>query len=101
MNGAPVFTYDFVIGQLRIALVAVLAYSGGKGWLTPTDATLLTTVATAIGPLVLPWVWSIVANAGVVHVPAGSAAAAVAAVEKTSPAIASAAAAVAVAEVAK
>ena len=92
MNGAPVFTYDFVIGQLRIALVAVLAYAGGRGWLTPTDATLLTTVATAMGPLILPWAWSVFANVGVVHVASGSAAAKVAEVEKTAPAIANAAA---------
>jgi hypothetical protein len=92
MNGAPIFTYDFVMGQLRIALVAALAYSGGKGWLTPTDATLLTTVATALGPLIIPWAWSVAVNYGVVHVASGSAAAKVAAVEKTEPAIANAAA---------
>jgi hypothetical protein len=90
MNGAPVFTYDFVMGQLRIALIAALSFAGGKGWLTPTDAGLLTAMATALGPLVVPWIWSIFANVGVVHVASGSAAAAVAEVEKASPAAAQA-----------
>lgn len=92
MNGAPIFTYDFVMGQLRIALVATLAFAGGKGWLSPTDAGAITAIATGLGPLVIPWVWSIAANAGVIHVASGSAAAKVAEVEKTEPAIASAAA---------
>jgi hypothetical protein len=92
MNGAPVFTYDFVMGQLRIALVAGLAFCGGKGWLSPTDAGAITAIATGLGPLVIPWAWSIVANAGVIHVAAGSAAAKVAEVEKTAPLVANAAA---------
>lgn len=55
-------TYDFFLGQLRVAMVAILAYSGGKGWLTPADATLATALASSLGPLLLPWVWSIVRN---------------------------------------
>ena len=81
-------TPDFIMGQLRLAAVAILAYCGGKGWLTPADAGLLTALGTSLAPLVVPWVWSIVANVGVVHVNAGSSAAKVAEVEKTAPAAA-------------
>ena len=95
MNGAPIFTYDFVMGQLRIALVAGLGFAGGKGWLTPSDAGALMAIATALGPLIVPWAWSIVSNLGVIHVASGSAAAKVAAVETTNPSAASAGAATA------
>ncbi len=85
MDGAPKFTYDFIMGQLRVALVAGLAYAGGKGWLTPTDATLFTTMATALGPLLIPWLWSAISNLGVIHVDSGSAAAHLAKVEAVAP----------------
>jgi hypothetical protein len=88
MNGAPAFTYDFVMGQLRIAFVAALAYAGGKGWLTPTDAGAITAIATGLAPLLIPWAVSVYSNLGVVHVASGSAAAKVAAVEVTQPVIA-------------
>lgn len=93
-----VMTLDFVTGQLRLAMVAVLAYGGGRGWFTPADATFITALAGALGPLLIPWAWSIFANAGKVSVSSGSAAAQVAAVEKTDPASASAGAATAVAK---
>jgi len=85
MEGAPKFTYDFVMGQLRIALVAGLAFAGGKGWLTPTDAGAITAIATGLGPLVIPWICSVYANLGVVHVGSGSAAATLAKVEAVAP----------------
>ena len=88
-------TPDFIMGQLRLAAVAILAYCGGKGWLTPADAGLLTALGTSLAPLVVPWAWSIVANIGVVHVAATSSAAKVAEVEKTAPAAAAAGAATA------
>lgn len=92
MSGAPTFTYDFVMGQLRVVLVAALAFAGGKGWLTPADAGAITAIATGLGPLLVPWLWSIFANLGVVHVTSGSAAAAVAKVEAVAPAAAATAA---------
>jgi hypothetical protein len=55
-------TQSFFLGQLRLALVAILAYCGGKGWLTPTDAGLATALITSLGPLVGPWIWSIYSN---------------------------------------
>lgn len=85
MEGAPKFTYDFVMGQLRIALVAGLAFAGGKGWLTPTDAGAITAIATGLGPLIIPWICSVYANLGVVHVVSGSAAAQMAKVEAIAP----------------
>lgn len=100
MDGAPKFTYDFIMGQLRIALVAATAYAGGKGWLTPTDATLLTTMATALGPVLIPWAWSMFENFGVVHVGSGSAAASLAKTEAVAPIVALNAASNAAAKVA-
>ena len=95
MDGAPKFTYDFVMGQLRIALVAGLAFAGGKGWLTPTDAGAITAVATGLGPLVIPWICSVYANLGVVHIASGSSAAVVAKIEAQAPIAAAAGAALA------
>lgn len=85
MNGAPKITYDFVMGQLRIAMVAVLAYGGGKGWWTPQDAGLLSALGASIGPIAVPWAWSIMTNLSTVHVASGSAAAIVARVERLNP----------------
>ena len=90
-------TPDFIYGQLRLAAVAILAYCGGKGWLTPADSTLLVALGTSLGPILLPWAWSIYTNLSVVHVASGSAAAQVATVEKTAPAAAAVGAAAAVA----
>jgi hypothetical protein len=81
-------TADFILGQLRLAAVAVLAYCGGKGWLTPADSTLLVALGSSLGPVLIPWAMSIYANLSVVHVTTGSAAAQVAEVEKTAPAAA-------------
>lgn len=88
-------TPDFIMGQLRLAAVAVLAYCGGKGWLTPADAGLLTALGTSLAPILVPWIWSIAVNVGVIHVASDSSAAKVAAVEKTAPAAAAAGAATA------
>ena len=74
-------TLDFLMAQLRLALVAVLAYGGGKGWFTPLDATFITGLAASLGPIVIPWAWSIASNLGTVRVKTGSAAAVVAKVE--------------------
>lgn len=74
-------TLDFLMSQLRLALVAVLAYGGGKGWFTPADATFITALAASLGPVIIPWVWSIASNIGTVRVNNGSAAAVVAKVE--------------------
>lgn len=75
-------TSDFIIGQLRLAAVAILAYAGGRGWLTPADAGLLTALGASLGPILVPWIWSITSNINVIHVDANSAAAQVASVEK-------------------
>jgi hypothetical protein len=55
-------TQDFVMGQLRMALMALVAFAGGKGWLTPTDSGLVIAFVTAVGPIFAPWIWSIVVN---------------------------------------
>jgi hypothetical protein len=88
-------TPDFLFSQIRLALVAVLAYGGGAHWFTPEAAGLYLTLFTTLGPIAIPWAWSIVANLGVVFVDHNSAAAKVAAVEKTDPKSAEAAAVVA------
>jgi hypothetical protein len=70
--GPPTITYEFVIGQLKILAATGVAFCVGKGWLTPTDATMLTTVLTAGGAMVLPFLWSAYTNAGMKKVPANS-----------------------------
>lgn len=74
-------TLDFFMSQLRLALVAVLAYGGGKGWFTPADASLITALAASLGPIIVPWAWSIFSNLGTIRVSSTSAAAVVAKVE--------------------
>lgn len=78
-------TPDFMLAQLRLAAVAFLAYAGGKGWLTPADAGLLTALGTSLGPIIIPWAFSIYANLGTKKINTNSAAAIVANVEKTDP----------------
>lgn len=78
-------TLDFLMSQLRLALVALLAYGGGKGWFTPADASLITALAASLGPIIVPWAWSIFSNLGTVRVNNGSAAAVVAKVEVVDP----------------
>lgn len=63
MNG------DFVLGQLRLALTAFIAYAGGKGWFTPADSTLALAMLTSLGPLIAPWLLSIYSNYGTKKVP--------------------------------
>jgi hypothetical protein len=55
-------TPDFVLGQLRLALVGFLSFAGGKGWITPADSTAITQIAVALGPILLPVAWSWYAN---------------------------------------
>jgi hypothetical protein len=95
---APKLTYDFVMSQLRTAAVAVVAYAGGRGWLTPTDAGLLTALGASLGPILLPWAWSVYANLGMIHVHSGSSAATVAKIEAVEPIAAAAGAALATAK---
>ena len=76
-------TPDFILGQLRLAAVALVAYLTGKGVFTPADATLATALGTSLGPILIPWAFSIYMNYKTVRVSANSNAAAVAAVEKT------------------
>jgi hypothetical protein len=74
-------TPDFLLSQLRVAIVAVLAYGGGAHWFTPEAAGLYLTLFSTLGPLAIPWGWSIVSNFGSTKVYTGSAAAVVAQVE--------------------
>lgn len=100
MNGQPI-TPDFLYSQLRLALVAILAYGGGAHWFTPEAAGLYLTLFTTLGPMVVPWVWSIISNLGTTRVSTSSAAAVVADVEKTDPAAANRGATVATATAVK
>lgn len=75
-------TPDFLGGQLRVALVAIASYGAGRGWFTPADATLFRELVTALGPIALPWLWSIYVNIGATRIPANSVAAEVAKTER-------------------
>lgn len=74
-------TLDFFMSQLRLAVVALLAYGGGAHWFTPEAAGLYLTLFTTLGPIAIPWAWSIVSNFGTIRVSSNSAAAVVAKVE--------------------
>jgi hypothetical protein len=65
-------TYDFFMGQLRLIVIAFLAYGSGRGWLTPTDSGLATAIITPIGLIAGPWIWSIYRNLGQKLVPKDS-----------------------------
>lgn len=78
-------TLDFFMSQLRLAVVAFLAYGGGAHWFTPEAAGLYLTLFTTLGPITIPWIWSIAANFGKVFVDRNSAAAVVAKVEAIDP----------------
>ena len=62
-------TPDFLLGQLRVALIAFLSYAAGKGWLTPADVDLIKTLAASLGPVAVIWAWSIYRNFNTKFVP--------------------------------
>jgi hypothetical protein len=76
-------TPDFVYAQIRLALVAAIAYLGGRGTFTPADVTLAGALVTSLLPIAVPWAFSIFSNWGTIKVSTDSKAAVVAAVEKT------------------
>jgi hypothetical protein len=82
-------TADFLYSQLRVAFVSVVAYGSGAHWFTPEQAGLYMTLFTSLGPIAIPWAWSIVANFGKVFIDRNSAAAVVAKVEVEHPVLAS------------
>lgn len=60
---------DFLLSQLRAALLAAVAFAAGKGWMTPTDATFATAMVTTLGPILAPFILSMYSNYGVKKVP--------------------------------
>ena len=52
------------MGQLRLILVALLAYAAGKGWVSSDTLGLFSQIGPPIGLLIAPWVWSIYSNLG-------------------------------------
>jgi hypothetical protein len=82
-------TADFFYSQLRVAFVAIVSYGGGAHWFTPEQAGLYMALFTSIGPIAVPWAWSVFANFGKVFVDRNSAAAVVAKVEVEHPVLAS------------
>lgn len=64
--------YDFFMGQLRIAAVALISFAGGKGWLSNADSSTVTALLPVIGALIGPWAWSIYRNINMKLVPKDS-----------------------------
>lgn len=64
--------YDFFMGQLRIAAVALIAFAGGKGWITKDDSGTIVSLLPVIGALLGPWAWSIYRNLNMKLVPKDS-----------------------------
>lgn len=73
---------DFILSQLRVAGVALIAYLAGRGIFTPADATLATALGGALGPIIVPWAFSIYSTYGTKKVGSNSVAAKVADTEK-------------------
>lgn len=65
-------TLEFFTSQLRVFAVALIAYLGGRGIFTPADSTLAIAGVTSLGPIVVPWLFSIYTNYGVKKVPVNS-----------------------------
>lgn len=55
-------TLDFFTGQLRLLLVAVLAYCAGAGILSTATNTFLGAISVPLLALFAPWLWSIYVN---------------------------------------
>lgn len=55
-------TQDFLLGQLRIIAMMLIAYATGRRWLTSADASAIEQILTPIGLLAGPWIWSIWKN---------------------------------------
>lgn len=69
MNPFSNMTYDFFMGQLRLIAVGIIAWCGGKGWLTTVDASAATALLVPFGLLLGPWLWSLYRNFGMKLVP--------------------------------
>lgn len=65
----PTLTADFVYSQLRVALIAGVAYAGGAGYFTPAGVTLSTALIVSLLPLAVSWGFSWYATWGTVKVP--------------------------------
>lgn len=65
-------TMDLFWSQLRIALMALIAFAAGKGWFTTKDASLATELLTTLGPIAAPYLWSLYSNMNVKKVPTTS-----------------------------
>ena len=72
---------DFLLSQLRVFAVALIAYLSGRGVFTPADAGLATAALTAFGPILAPWLASMYATYGTVKIGTGTVAAQVAVTE--------------------
>jgi hypothetical protein len=55
---------DFLLGQLRLILVGVLAYASGRGWILADTYGVLMQISTPFGAVAGPWIWSIYCNIG-------------------------------------
>lgn len=62
-------TVDFVFTNVRIALIATVAYLGGAGYFSPAGVTLATALITSLLPILIPWAMSAYASWGIVKVP--------------------------------
>lgn len=55
-------TQDFLMGQLRLIAIALIAFASGRGWLSASDAGTITAVLTPVGLIAAPWIWSVWRN---------------------------------------
>lgn len=62
-------TQEFVFTQIRIWLIAVVAYAGGADYFTPAGTTLALATIASILPILIPIAFSTIASWGVTKVP--------------------------------
>lgn len=61
-------TTDFVFTNVRIALIATVAYLGGAGYFSPAGVTLAGALISSLLPILVPWAMSAYASWGVIKV---------------------------------
>jgi len=55
-------TYDFFMGQLRLAVIALISFATGKGWISTGDASSILNIIGPVALLAAPLLWSWSAN---------------------------------------
>jgi len=50
------------LSQLRVLILVGIAFAAGKGWLSASDSSAITSILAPLGVIIGPWLWSIYSN---------------------------------------